>query len=559
MIDMKIKEYKEMKDVNLPAKSLYIIYARKSSESEDRQMESIPAQLSILKTIASDKELKVIKTFKESKSAKKPGRPEFNKVIAMIDENPQIKGIIAWKLNRLFRNPEDEGKIRQRLSDGRIEEIVTPNKTYEEPDSDFIMAVEGAQAQRFIRDLREDTQRGIDHKIEMGFAPGLAPVGYVNNIWKRQGEKDISPDPKYFPLMRKLFELALTGKYSLKDLTIEAKNMGIKNNRNSKFIAKSQMSRIVRNPFYTGKFLYRGKIYPGKHQAMLTDDEFDLLQDIVGGRSRPRKQIHNFWFTGIPIRCGECSCQVTGEYKAKHYKNGKSQVFIYGRCTKKSEHKCTQAYIPESELKKQVFEVLGTIRISPKFVDWASKWLKTANESQKDIREAKYDALRASYEVSIKKIDRLLDLKLSGMVSDEEFNHKKDELTAEKNNSHSQLAKINTHIDEWTDLTAKTFDFAATAQERFEKGSVSERKTILKAIGSNLTLKDKKLIFEARTPFFKIQEKLAEINSKEWLEPTNKADIVANKAYSDHQNIIWGGRADSNRQPLPPQGSALTG
>lgn len=541
MIDMKIREYKEMSGEKSVIKNLYIIYARKSSESDDRQMESIPAQLNILRDIAKNRDLKIIKTFRESQSAKKPGRPEFNKVIDLIDKDERIKGIIAWKLNRLSRNPEDGGKIRQRLSDKRIEEIITPNKIYREVDSDFTMAVEDAQAQRFIRDLREDTQRGIDHKIEMGLAPGLAPVGYVNNIWKRQGEKDISAHPVYFPLMRKLFELALTGKYSLKDLTIEAKNMGIKNNRNNKYIAKSQMSRVVRNPFYTGKFFYKGKIYQGKHKRMLTDEEFDLLQDIVTERSRPRKQIHNFWFTGLPILCGECFCHITGEYKVKNYKNGNSQVFIYARCTKKSKHKCLQAFMPEKELEKQVVEYLETIRISPKFVNWAAKWLKNANKNQQDTREAKYRALKDIYEASVKKIDKLLDLKLSDAISDEEFSQKKQELTDEKNRSQEQLSKLNTHIDEWTDLTAKTFDFASTAVDKFKNGNINERKTILKAIGSNLTLKDKKLDFQARTPFLMIQQKLNEINSPRWLEPKENNEVTPQSGYFTSRNAIWGG------------------
>jgi len=143
-----------------PVKTKYIMYCRKSSEGEDRQMESIPEQVAILKKLCRERGLVIYKIYTESMSAKKPGRPVFNNVVADIDSLSDIKGAICWKLNRLFRNPEDEGKIRQRLSDGRLLEVITPAKIYYEADSDFTMAVEGAQAQRFIRDLREDTKRG---------------------------------------------------------------------------------------------------------------------------------------------------------------------------------------------------------------------------------------------------------------------------------------------------------------------------------------------------------------------------------------------------------------
>ncbi len=178
----------------------YFIYARKSEEAEDRQVQSIGDQLRQAEELKAKLSITTKATYSESMSAKMPGRPEFNKMIEEIDKTGGIKGIIVWKLNRLFRNPEDEGKIRQRLSDGRISEIITPSKTYYEADSDFIMAVEGAQAQRFIRDLREDTARGINSKLKKGIAPILAPPGYKNDIAKRQGERDIIPHETQFPL-----------------------------------------------------------------------------------------------------------------------------------------------------------------------------------------------------------------------------------------------------------------------------------------------------------------------------------------------------------------------
>jgi len=549
---MKLKYLQEMGvDRNMDvAKKYYVMYCRKSSETEDRQVESIPDQFKILTGLAKERGLKVKHVFQESMSAKKPGRPEFNEMVQHIDENSSaIKvGVLCWKVNRLFRNPEDEGVIRQRLYDRRLEDIITPGKTYYEADSDFILAVEGAQAQRFIKDLREDTQRGIDSKLEKGFAPILAPPGYINNIQKSQGKKDISAHPTYFILMRKIFELALTGNFSIQNLVVKADELGIENSR-GKEISKSQMCRILRNPFYTGRFVYAGKLYNnGKHPPMLTDDEFDLLQDILSGRSRPRKQKHDFWHTGIPIVCGECGGHITGEYKTKHYKNGNSQIFLYARCTKKNKsHKCLQPYISTTELEKQVIEVLGTLKLSKKFVDWAIKWLNVVNQGQNETREARYNSLKRSYEDIVGKIKNLLDLKISpdnkngSLISNEEFAEKKTSLMNEKAKVQEYLAKVDRHIDEWTELAAKTFDFAATAQEKFANGDIENRKIILRAIGSNLVLKDKQLTIKPRSPFLMIQKALGEIKDFERLVPKEKADIMLQTGDLQLQNVVWGG------------------
>lgn len=238
----------------------YFIYARKSEEAEDRQVQSIGDQLKIAEDLKLKLQISTKETYSESRSAKMPGRPEFNRMIVDIDEAGGVKGIIVWKLNRLFRNPEDEGKIRQRLSDGRIKEIITPSKTYYEADSDFIMAVEGAQAQRFIRDLREDTVRGINSKLKKGIAPILAPPGYKNDITKRQGERDIIPHETQFTLVRKLFELYMTGNYSVQQIYDEAVSLGVKSNR-GKIVSRTQLYEMLRNPFYTGtRFIYGKKL-----------------------------------------------------------------------------------------------------------------------------------------------------------------------------------------------------------------------------------------------------------------------------------------------------------
>lgn len=544
-------------------KRYFLMYCRKSSEAEDRQAESIPDQLNTLNKLAKSKNIAVLKEFKESHSAKAPGRPLFDEMVSLLESREDIKGLLCWKLNRLFRNPKDEGLIRWFLQSGRILEIITPNKVYLEADSDFQMAVEGAQSQRFITDLRQDTKRGIDSKLQKGNFPGLAPIGYRNNTQKKQGEKDISPSPIYFKLMRKVFELAMTGNFSIQALVGKSEELGVVNWR-GKAISKSQMHEILRNPFYTGKFLYAGNLYQGTHQPMLSEEEFDLLQDIITGKSHPRKVKHNFTYASL-IQCGECGMMICEEKHIKVYKSGKTQDFIYDRCTKKNKNiKCSQPYIRSSELEKQIIEFLGSLELSLKFASWAMASLNKANKSQQDVREARYKALKASYEAVLGRIDNLLDLKLSplnngkNILSDEEFAEKKQALMEEKIRLHDELSKVDQHVEEWTELAAKTFDFTVNIQERFRNGSVDDKRTILRAIGSNLILKDKRLYIKPRTPFLLIREVSKKINENNWLEPVRKADTALLSEGLFVQNTTWGGQPESNRQHSAPQADALT-
>ena len=267
----------------------------------------------------------------------------------------------------------------------------------------------------------------------------------------------------------------------------------------------------------------------------------------MSGKSRPRKERHNFPLTGV-IKCGECRMMITAESHTKHYKNGESQTFIYYRCTKRGEKKCNQPYLPAPKLEKQVISFLKTIKISDSFVNWAVKWLNKANDEHTKAKRDQLKALQKNHSDVRKRLDNLLELKISpnnvdgGLLSDEEFQEQKSKLLAEKVRIAKQLKMGDKQADEWIDLTAKTFNFAAKAQERFEKGPPEEKKTILKAVGSNLFIKDRKLTIQPRKPFLLIKEALLKFqDTDKMFEPEKYPNNMAESDEVGHQFLTWGG------------------
>ena len=541
---MNLKEMEIKKQPVVKDKKFYFIYCRKSSEAEDKQVESINDQLKSANQIVEQKNLNISasKPFTESQSAKMPGRPEFNRMIEEIYKRKDIKGIICWKLNRLSRNPIDEGTLRWLLQSGEIDEIVTPDRTYTQVDSDFIMAIEGAQSQRFITDLKKDTARGVKSKLDKGIAPILAPPGYRNCVEKRQGERDIEPNSTQFTLVRRLFDIFLTGNYSVQQLWFKAEELGVKSNR-EKIVSRTQLYKMLENPFYTGtRYIYAEKLYTnGIHKRMLTDEEFNLVQEILSGRSHPKGSIHTGLLTGI-MKCGNCGRAITSEVKTKNYKNGTSQTFVYYRCTKKWKgKKCTQPYIRAEELERQVLEYLDGLQLSPRFVEWAIKWLKVMHGKQEELREAKYKTAEQAHQEIVKKIVRVVDLTLSGMLTAEEGMAKKQELELEKKRLSEELGKIDVHVSEWSNLAIQTFDLVKNIKERFSNGTIEQRKTILRVIGSNLILKDKAIQIQIRDPFEYIQKVVGQLNDSKRLEPIELPVISGQSAFLHPKNVNVGG------------------
>ncbi len=226
----------------------YFLYARKSSEAEDRQVASIDSQINELTKIARRDNLEIVAILSESQSAKAPGRPVFNKMIDRIHKG-EAQGIICWKLDRLARNPVDGGSINWMLQQGIIKHIKTYERSYYPTDNVLMMSVEFGMANQFIRDLSQNTKRGLRAKAERGWYPTFATLGYMHNPLKRKGEKEIIKDPERFDLVRKMFDLMLTGNYTPpKILEIATNEWGLRSRFGKKNCPKHYLPNLCR-PF----------------------------------------------------------------------------------------------------------------------------------------------------------------------------------------------------------------------------------------------------------------------------------------------------------------------
>lgn len=193
----------------------YFLYARKSSESEDRQIQSIDDQTNRLKKMAIDLDLNIKKIYTESKSAKKPNnRPIFDEMLQRIEDG-EADGILCWQINRLSRNPIDSGKLSWLLQRNIIKSIQTIDRQYLPDDNVLIFSVESGSANQFILDLSKNTKRGMLSKYEKGWQTGVSPTGYLND----KDNKIIISDPERFNLVRKMWDLMLTGNYTVTQIS----------------------------------------------------------------------------------------------------------------------------------------------------------------------------------------------------------------------------------------------------------------------------------------------------------------------------------------------------
>lgn len=502
----------------------YIMYCRKSTDSEDRQVQSIEDQEKELNKIVEQKKLNIVKTFGEAKSAKQRGRPKFNEMIQMIEAG-KADGILCWKINRLSRNPWDGGQIQGLLQENVIKSIITPGREYLPTDNIIMMAVELGMANQFVLDLSKDVKRGMNSKVEKGWRPGMTPLGYLNDKIGERGNKKIFKDEQRFPLVRKMWELLLTGSYTVSQIVRKANDeWGLRNKKNNKLSLSGVYSMFV-NPFYYGEYFWNEELCQGKHEPMITPEEFDRAQIILGKAGKPRPKNKRLPFNGV-IKCGECSGMITCEEKFKIIRStGEIRNYIYHHCTRRKKDKpCHQRSIRHEDLKKQIDDYLGMITIPEEFLEWAIDILRQDNKVEETNRDKLLQNQRKNYDGVLKRIDNLINLYISPenadreMLSEDEFKAQKNGLIKEKNTIDNEMKKLSERVDEWMELAEQTFKFATYAKCWFDKGDFERKTRVLQALGQNFSLKDGKLDISLQEPLLVIKKGLEK-------EPLRKARL----------------------------------
>ncbi len=475
----------------------YFLYARKSTDEDDRQVLSIESQITELREFAEKEKLEIVDEYIESKTAKIPGRLVFNKMMERIENNDGY-GILAWHPDRLARNSVDGGKIIYLVDTGKILGLKFPTFWFDStPQGKFMLNIAFGQSKYYIDNLSENVKRGLRQKLRRGERPGPAPLGYLNEL----RHHTVAKDPEKWHLVQKLFKAYATGNFTLIGIQKLSFSWGLVG-RHGKILSFATIQTILQNPTYYGVFIIKGEMYQGTHEPIISKQLFDKVQEIMKQKGKPVKpeKIKYFPFLKL-LKCGECGRSITAEKKIKP--SGKE--YIYYRCTKK-QRVCRQKYLEQREIVKQFNEIIQKVALDDETTnDFLRRWEKDNTEFS-----TKNGADKTKLKMELKTLEEkqmnLLDTYLEHTITNEEY-------TAAKQKIINRKVEINECLrdkgNNWLELFREWILLANQAKNIAKSENLEEKRSFLQKIGSDFRLAGQKVSCLWGEPFDIVAEKTA--------------------------------------------------
>lgn len=460
----------------------YAIYNRKSQESEDRQAQSIEDQKKLNLELAGRLGISVNQEYilDESFSAKDPElRSEFKRLLHLIKTH-KISGIIAWHPDRLSRNEIDAAQICYLIRKGILKELIFVNYTFDNsPEGMMMLQMALSQSQYYSSKLSKDVLRGLNSKIEKGQWPHRAPEGYRNDMENHT----IITDTERLPLIKKAFQLLLTGAYTVQEvLTIMNEDWAYKTRPSKKIggkkLTRSAAYRLFSNIFYTGRMERKGVIVKGAHEAILSLNEYERVQEIIGkGKYKKR----TFAFNGL-MRCKHCGRAVVGT-QVKNNRHGNNDR-VYYACGNTKCPTGKRKSIKEHEMEQQVDQILKTIT----WPDWFKEVLfdEVRHYLKQELGDYEENITRQNNALIAAQNRRssLLDMRLDNLIDNGIFQDKERDLTAEINRLDDAMQKAKNRLDvTWKSIT-KIAEFIIYAEGTYKLGNPHQCREILATLGA---------------------------------------------------------------------------
>jgi site-specific DNA recombinase len=232
----------------------------------------------------------------------------------------------------------------------------------------------------------EDIRIKLQHKAVNGGTTGKAPIGYLNVRIEHEGRliNTVQIDPKRAPLVRKAFELYATGDYGLERLEATMADLGLTARATGKYperpITSKWLHRMLRDPYYVGCIIYKGEVYAGRHEAIIDQALFDLVQEVMDFRSKngQRDRALQHYLKGMLFCDRRERHDRTSRSIYTEAKNRFGTRYGYFLCRGRQDGVCDLPYLPAHRVEQAIADHYVTLKLPTTFAADVRRLLEEA-------------------------------------------------------------------------------------------------------------------------------------------------------------------------------------
>ena len=489
-----------------------VIYTRVSSREQQQEGFSLGAQSKLLREYAERNGFQVVKAFEDVETAKASGRTHFSEMVTWFKRNRSCRVLIVEKTDRLYRNFRDAVTVEDlEIETHFVKENATVSKD-SRSQTRLIQGIHLVMARNYSENLREEVKKGMREKAAQGIYPSHAPFGYRNN----KADRTIEVHPENAAIVNRMFELYATGSYSLTTL---AKTIRLET---GKHMSRGNVHLILKNPFYTGSFVWSGQTYPGTQPIFVNLATYQQAQAVLTGHNRPKYSKLDIAFRGL-MQCAYDGCMVTGEIQKAKY--------VYYRCTG-HRGKCDLPRFRQDDIAIRLGEPLKNLQVPQEVV---SQIVATLRDDQKNA-VSRVSAERAQLDSRLTGIRNRMDAaytdKLDGKIAEDFWERKMTDWRAEEQQVKMAIQGLTHAATSDRALDAqRILELANSAYSLYVSQNPAEKAKLLKMLFSNCSVDAVSVSPTYRKPF----------------------DMIVKRALLKE----WSGREDSNLRPPGPEPGAL--
>lgn len=513
-----------------------VVYARVSSQEQSHGY-SIEAQLDLLRQFAGQNQIRILHEYVDVETAKQTGRTNYNRMLDEIKALIESQGIdnapliLAEKTDRLYRNLLDWVA----LDALKINIVMVKENALVGPDSHssekLIHGIKVLMAKNYIDNLREETQKGMRKKAELGFYPSCAPLGY-NNV--QHGDKRIiEPDPDRAHLIADLFQTVADKNLSLRLAVDYGFMVGLRSRKGNK-VGRTCLNAILRNPLYYGQFTWNGDIYDGTHEPIITKHLFDRVQAILDNKNRNQYGWRGlkFAFGGL-VQCGTCGCRFVAERKQK-----KSRAYVYYHCSRMRGTCDNREFVREEDMAGLLGDALQALEFDWQVIDWMRDGLIDAHKDETEHRDIEV-ANRTDVLKEVRgRIDRAYDDYCAGLLRRADYQRRLTEWKTEAAQLEAEIKSLRFASERTAEQGVELLELAQTAHSRYVSADVDEKGRIVASVCSNSVFDHGTLRMEFKEPFDILAKFNREMKEKD-LNSLTKTEVLEK----------WLPGTDLNRRP----------